>query len=155
MTQNINQFAQTPEVGDIDLPRQGTVISAMVNVGASATLVNGQPVKLANVAGRHVPFVIPLAANTDATFGFVVRNLKDVNFVDGDSLEVAAGGSIMFMTAGGAIAPQAKVEVVYTTNKVIAAAGTNPRVGYALDKATADGDIIRVMITTPADVLAV
>lgn len=151
MTQLINQFAQTPEVGDCEGLRE--VISAQVNVGASATIVPGQAVKLANVAKGGVPKVIPLAANTDATFGFMVRNLKDANAVDGDILEVAIGRTIMFMTAGAAIVPGAKVEVVYSTNKVITAAGTNPMVGFALDKATADGDIIRVLITTPANTL--
>lgn len=155
MTQNINQFGQTPEVGDLDLKEISSVLTGMVNPGASATIVPGQAVKLANVAKGGVPKVIPLAANTDVTFGFAIRNLKDINFVDGDALEVAIAGSIMFMTAGAAIVPQAKVEVVYTTNKVITAAGTNPLIGFALDKATADGDIIRVMVRTPGNVLTV
>lgn len=153
MAQNINQFGQTPEVGDLDLLYPGGVLTCMVNQGSSSTIVPGQPVRLADVAKGGVPKVIPLTANTQPTFGFAIRNLKDASYTDGDPLEVAWGRSVMFMTAGAAIVPGAKVEVVYTTNKVITAAGTNPMVGYALDKATADGDVIRVLITTPANAL--
>jgi hypothetical protein len=155
MTQNINSFVQTVEVGDLDLQEISSVLTCMVNPGSSSTIIPGQAVKLANVAKGGVPKVIPLAANTDPTFGFAVRNLKDANFTDGKAVEIAWGGSVMYMTAGAAINPGAKVEVVYTTNKVITAAGTNPMVGFALDKATADLDIIRVLLRTPGNTLAV
>lgn len=155
MVQNINQFGQSPEVGDLDLLEVSSVLTCMVNPGSSSTIVPGQAVRLANVAKGGVPKVIPLTANTQATFGFMLRNLKDANRTDGQPLEIAISGSFMYMTAGAAIVPGAKVEVVYTTNKVITAAGTNPLIGFAIDQATADGDIIRVLIRTPGNVLSV
>ena len=153
MTQNINQFGQTPDVGDLDLQFPGQVLTCAVSGASADTFVPGQAVRLADVAGPGVPKVIALSANTQPAFGFVVRNLKDANYTANEALEVAIGKSVMFMTAGAAIVPGAKVEVVYTTNKVITAAGTNPMVGFALDKATADGQIIRVLVTTPANAL--
>lgn len=149
MTQALNQFSQTPEVGDLDLQHQGNVFPCVVASTQSTALVPGQAVKMADVAGG-APKMIGLAANTDKSFGFVVRNLKDASFAANAPLEIATGGAVMYMTAGAAIARGANLEVVYTTNKVITNAGTNPIIGQALDKAAADDDIIRVLIRTPA-----
>ena len=148
MTQLINQFAQTPEPGDLDLLFPGGVISARAYASLVTPLVPGQAVKLVDVGGG-VPVVTALAADTDATFGFVVRNLKDISFAANEILEVAIQGSVQYMVAGAAIARGAKIEVVTASTKVITNAGTNPVAGFAFDKATADGDVIRVFILTP------
>lgn len=139
-----NQFNITQEQGAIDL--QGLqVLSCIVKSDESAALVPGQAVKLADVAGA-LPVVTTLTANTQESFGFVVSNIKKDSFAASERVEVAIGGAVLYMTAGGAIARGAKVEVVYTTKKVITTGGTNPVVGIALDKAAADGDLIRVLI---------
>jgi hypothetical protein len=150
MTQNVNQFAQTPEQGFLDLQTgMNNVLNCAVSLSESATLIAGQPVKLEDSAGG-VPKVLALAANTDSTFGFVVYNQKDTGFTAGMGVSIAIKGTVMTMEAGAAIARGAPVQVVYTTNKVITSAGVNPRVGFALDKAAADTDLIRVYIETPA-----
>jgi hypothetical protein len=149
MTLNINQFAMSTVQGQMDLQFNGSVISAQVDSTQATNLVAGQAVKLVDSAGG-VPKVVGLAANTDSTFGYVIRNLKDVDFPAYAQLEIALQGSVMYMTAGAAIARGASIEVVYTTNKVITNAGVNPVAGYALDKAAADGDLIRVYVLTPA-----
>jgi len=149
MTLAINQFAQSQVQGALDLEGFGSnVITAQVDAAQSTPLVAGQAVKLATTGGG-VPKVIALSANTDATFGFVVRNLKDANFPLSSNVEIALFGSIMYMTAGGAITRGASVEVSYTTNKVVTSGGTNPVIGFAYDKAAADGDLIRVYIQAP------
>ena len=149
MTLNINQFALTSVQGQLDLETQGTVISCQVDAGQGTALVAGQPVKLATTGGG-LPKVIGLAANTDQSFGFVVRNLKDQSFPAKANLEVALFGSVMWMTAGGAITRGASVEVVQSTpGQVITTGGTNPVIGFALDKAVNSGDLIRVFIQAP------
>lgn len=145
MTQNINQFVQTPEPGDVDLQFHGSVVSGMVVSSQVVDLVAGQAVKLVDNASP-IPAFASLAADTEAAFGFVVRNLKDQDFPAYSRLEIAMPGTVIYMTAGAAIARGAKVEVVSATNKVITNAGTNPVVGFAYDKAAADGDLIRVWI---------
>lgn len=147
MTLNINQFAQTTVQGQMDLEFQGSVITCQVDAAQETSLIAGQAVKLATTGGG-VPKVISLAADTDASFGFVARNLKDAAFPANSAVEIAMINSVMYMTAGAAITRGAKVEVVSATNKVITNAGTNPVVGFALDKASADGDLIRVYIIT-------
>lgn len=148
MSLNINQFGQTPVQGQMDLSIGSSVISARVSPNQATALIAGQAVKLDTTVAGGSPAVKALAANTDVTFGFVVRNIKDASRPTNSNLELALNGSVMYMTAGAAITRGSKLEVVYTTNKVITNAGTNPVVGYAFDTAAADGDLIRVYITT-------
>lgn len=149
MALNQNQFKQTPIQGEMDQQVPGTVISCQVDSSQATALVAGQPVKLVDNAGG-VPKVVSLAADTDASFGFVVYNLKDAEYAAYARCEIAIKGSIMTMTAGAAIARGAKVEAVQASKKVITSAGINPVIGWAFDKAAADGDLIRVFIETPA-----
>lgn len=144
---NTNQFAMSTVRGQLDLLTQGTVISCQVDSAQAVNIQQGEAVKLATTAGG-VPKVISLAANADVSFGFACRNLKDVDYPASSYLEVAMINSVMTMEAGAAITRGAKVEVVYTTRKVITNAGTNPVVGFALDTAANSGDLIRVYIIT-------
>ncbi len=156
MSLNPNQFNMIPVQGGMDLQFGGSVFSFAVDASQATALVAGQPVLLYDRA-VPLPTVVGLAANTDNAFGFVVRNLKDATFPANSRVEIATSGSVMYMTAGAAIARGAKIEVVYNTNKVITNAGTNPVAGYALDKAAADGDLIRVYVinsATSAQVIA-
>lgn len=149
MTQNPNQFSQTPEVGFLDLKVQGTVISCQVSSSETVAITGGAALKIEDSAGGVIK-VLRATADTDAIFGFAIKNLKDVDRDANDPLEVAIDGSVMYMTAGAAIARGAQVEADVSADKVITSAGTNTIVGWALDKAAADGDLIRVLITTPA-----
>ncbi len=146
--QNPNQFEQTSVQGQLDLEYQGSVISAQVDAAQATALVAGQPVKMATTPGG-LPKVVALAADTDVSFGFAARNPKDSDYAALERVEIAQFGSAMWMTAGAAIARGAQVEVVSATNKVITTGGVNPIVGYALDTATADDDLIRVVIQSP------
>lgn len=152
-TLNQNQFALQPVLGDIDMQFTGTVIAAAAATGNTGSFVPGQPVKIENSAGG-VPKFVPLTANTDDTFGFVVRNLKDASIAAGKSFELAMKESVIFLASGAAIARGANVEVVYDANSgagsVITAAGINPVVGKALDKATAADQLIRVFLNVPS-----
>lgn len=146
---NINQFDLAPVQGQLDLLGPTTVITGQVDAGQATALVAGQAVKMATTNGG-VPKFVALTANTDKAFGFVCRNIKDVNDPTYSNFELAINDSIMWMTAGGVITRGANVEVVYTTNKVIASAGVNPVVGIALDGApNGNGDLIRVIIKSP------
>ena len=148
MANNLNQFNMgQPVQGQMDLQAPGDVITGMVASSVATPFIGGQPVKMEDSAGG-VPKYLPLAANTDKTDAFVITSPIFANRAAGKVMEVAVGG-YMWMTAGGAIARDSLVEVVYTTNKVIVSGGTNPVVGKALDKAAADGDMIRVKIIIP------
>lgn len=145
----INQFGMTTEQGVVDLNQAGFVIAAQISGSEAGTLVAGQAVKRVNSL-KKLPEVTALTSNADEVFGFIAYNQKDAAYTAGEPIEVALENTVMYMTAGAAIAAGAPVEVVYTTSKVITNAGVNPVAGFALDRASADGDLIRVVITPPA-----
>lgn len=145
MALNSNQFAMQPVAGDEDLGgKGGLAISCQVSASQATALVPGQAVKFEDSAGG-VPKVLS-CADTDAADGFVLRNMKDIEYTAGEKLEIAMVGKFMWMTAAAAIARNAKLEVVNASVKVKTAVGVNPIVGVAFDKAAADGDLIRVRI---------
>lgn len=151
MALNQNQFAQTPVAGMLDLMYNPATISAIVNSASafSGGLVPSQAVKLADAAGA-IPQVIECALDSDDVFGFVNYNIKNASFDPGQALEISAfRDNVMFMTASAAITPNAKVAIVVASNKIVTATTGMRIIGRALDKATADGDIIRVMIDLP------
>lgn len=147
MTQSPNQFSQTEIQGQLDFLLNNNVIAGMVDTTQATALVAGQAVKIVNGPSK-IPTFVALAANTDQTFGFVVRNLKNQSFGTLQAFEIALNDSVMYMTSDAEINRGAAVEVSYTDNTVITSAGINPVVGYALDQATASGQLIRVYINT-------
>lgn len=147
MVQSLNQFAQAPSLGDIDLGGENNIIAAVLASG-SADVAPGQAVKIVDNASG-VPTVEPLAADTDQTYGFVARNNKDAVRSAGEPLELAQQLTVIWLEAGAAIARGAEVEYDVSADEVITAAGTNPAVGRALDKAAAAGDLIRVQVYSP------
>lgn len=150
MALNPNQFAQTPEVGYLDLQTGlNNVFSCVHKAGEATALIPGQAVKLVDSL-TPIPAVEACDADTEIPWGFVVRNLKDADFPAGARLEVARAGTVMFMQAGAAIARGANVSYQVATTKVITQASTDTISGQALDKATADLQIIRVIINPAA-----
>jgi hypothetical protein len=140
-----NQFAQTPEVGYLDLQTGlNNVLTCTHLADETTALVAGNTVKLADNY-TAIPSV-EASAITEVAFGVVVNNLKDVDFPAEARLEVARVGTVMFMAASAAIARGAEVQYNPTTNKVATQASTNATLGIALDKAGADNDVIRVII---------
>lgn len=146
---NINAFALAPLKGDTSLPRTGMVISAMVKSDEAVPIVAGQAVKLVDSAGG-VPVITALTATTDAAFGVALYNIKNQSYAANAALEIGMRNTVVWMEAAGAIARGAFVQFNYATNKVSLNLGLNPTLGVAMDKATADGDLIRVLLDIPA-----
>ena len=148
MTQYSNQFNVTAEKGMLTLLPNSNVFNCKIDENESATLVPGDPVKIKDVAGPQI-VVEKAAAATDAILGFVCRSIKQSEYVAEDTVQVAFENCVMVMEADAAIARGAVLEVDPSTSKVDTHGGTNRIVGYALDKAAADGDLIRVLIDLP------
>jgi hypothetical protein len=150
---NINQFAQTPVDGQMDLSFVGSVVSARVSANQASALIAGQAVAGDNTAPSTaqdgVPPVIALTNGSVPAIGFVVRNIKDQNAPTNARIELAMDGSCMYKTAEGAISRFAPVEYDATNNQILAWGGVNPVVGYAYDAAINAGDIIRILIRSP------
>lgn len=158
-TPNINQFAQTPVDGQLDLSQVGgNVFAARVsnNIGNGITLIPGQAVKGDNAAPATnydgIFPVLPLASNDDPCLGFVKYSIKDINYPANSRLELATDGTIMYKISDSTIvgiSRFAPVEYNIAANTVVAWQGVNPIVGYALDAAILAGDMIRIKINSP------
>lgn len=150
MSLNINQFAQTPVKGQLDLSvGVRSVISCQIDSSSAGSLVPGQAVKIVDVKGG-IPNVVECAADSDDVFGFITYGIKDKLHSAGDKAEIAFfRGSCMMMEASAAISANAPVSIVLSGQKVVTASAGKMIVGRALDKASASGEFIRVMIDLP------
>ncbi len=143
-----NQFAQTPEVGFLDLQTNGANVVTAIHLSGQATpLVLGQPVKLVDNS-TPIPSV-QASAIGEIAWGVVVRNFKRANFPAEMPMEIARTGSVIYLQASGAIARGASVQYDPATNKV-ATKAAGAVLGQAFDKAVAADDIIRVTINPAA-----
>lgn len=152
--QSQNQFRQSVEQGQLDLKFNPGVFAAQVDTTQVLPLEPGQPVTLVDSAGG-IPKVIAAATDSANIFGFVMWNVKKSSFAAGDTIEIAGfNDNVMYMTASAAIARGAEIAVVIASKKVVTAVATDRIVGYAFDKAAADGDLIRVRILLPGPIKA-
>jgi hypothetical protein len=132
-----------------DLRMNSQSIACQVDSSSAGGLVPGQAVKMVDLGGG-IPKVVECAADTDDVFGFINYDIKSQAFAVGDKVEVSAlRGNVMYMTASAAVARNAKVMIVVASKKVAVATTGKTIVGRALDKAAADGDLIRVVIDLP------
>ena len=145
MAQTSNQFSMALNKGQLTLSQNWDTLNCVISANEVATLVNGQAVLLVDEASVQLP-VENVAAITNAIFGFIPYSTKTNEYVAGDSVKVAKNGDVMVMEASAAIARGADLEIVISGDKV-ATQSTGTTIGTALDKAAADGDLIRVLIT--------
>lgn len=145
MALNVNQFRQSTVKGQPDLQAGvDNIIACVVGSGQATALVAGQTVIQSDVSS-HIP-TVTAAVIASVAFGVVIRNLKDQDFPASSRVEVARSGTVVYMEASAAIAAGADVQYNPATHKIATKTSTNGIVGQALDKATADGDLIRVVI---------
>ncbi len=150
-TLNINQFEQAPLKGALDMGIMNSkVITGIVSENQATALLPGQRVKLDTTAQEFIPSFVA-AGDTDLAVGYVIYNSRNsANLVAGQPVEVAGNfGPVMWMEADDAIGAQAVVYFNTTGLKVDTTAGSDKKVGIALDGAVADGDLIRVIILEP------
>lgn len=148
--QSQNQFAQAMYLGVLDQLYSYNTKAAMIDVSQTGLTYPGAAVKLVDSAGGP-PKVIKCTAVTDVVFGFVNYNIKNPGFVAGQPAEISQAGNVMYLYATAAIARGAKLMLDLSTNGgVITASGSGATiVGWAYDKATAVGQLIRVQLAVP------
>jgi hypothetical protein len=149
--QNQNQFAIQSQLGIVDLKLGSTnVISAQVDSSVAnnnpGVLFPGQAVKIvANTAGG-VPRVAACSSNSDQCIGFVVYNIKDIQYAPNALLEMAMFGSVIWCYATGAVTQfaEACIDTSYVGG-VQASGNSSTVVGWFVDGASAAG-LVRVML---------
>jgi len=155
-TQNMNQFAQTPVVGELDLqtnPNPATFTCKFKDKSETAdtTLVPGEGAMLVDLAAADIagspPIVDERGAVGDPIFGVKVFTTKKNAAVDGEIVQIAGEGAVMFLNTEAAVLRGAKLSLVLgTPGNVETIAATGEVVGVALDKAAGADEIIRVLI---------
>ena len=149
MAQLINQFAQAPVQGQLDLAMNTDTMSVQIDASSAGSLVPGQAVKWVDTA-NGLPLVVEAATDVEQIAGFINYNIKDATFAASQAVEISAfNGNVMYMTASAAIAVGASVMVVIASKKIATATSGKRIIGVCLDKATADGDLVRVRILLP------
>lgn len=148
LTQNQNQFAQTPVLGQVDMLVNPSIISVKIDPDSVATKLQvGQGFKLVDVAGPEI-IVDQVDDEEDVVFGVAIYNPRKQLYAAGDTIEVAIGGSVVYLETSAAVARGAKVELD-PSGPTVATLTDFPddcQVGIALDKASASGQLIRVLI---------
>ena len=151
--QNQNQFAQSQIQGMVDLSVGPTnVVSGQVDqsVATAAAPYNvvspGQAVKIVASTKGGIPKVAPCSSKSDAALGFVVYNVKDIQYVAGQNLEIALFGTVIWCYATGAITQfaEACLDVTYIGG-VQASGNSATLMGWAYDGCSGAG-LIRVML---------
>lgn len=147
-----NQFAMTSLLGVVD--QQFNYNTSAVDIASTqaTALAAGAAVKMADVGGG-APKVVGCSANSDEVLGFINYDIKSRTFVAGDRAQISKAGNVIYLYATEAIARGVQVSLDLTTNGGVASAAGNTGdriVGWAYDKATAAGDLIRVFLMTPS-----
>lgn len=148
-----NQFAQAPYLGTIDLRFPYNSVSVQIDVSQATPLYSGSAVKIVD-SSDGVPKVIGCSADSDEVMGFINFDIKTVQFLAGVGAEISMAGNVMYLYATGAISRGVQVCLDITTNGGVQtkpgdSSGDNI-VGWAYDKATAPGQLIRVYLKTPS-----
>lgn len=147
-----NQFAQSEYLGVIDMRFPYNSVSVQIDASQATPLYAGAAVKMYDSAGG-VPKVVGCSADSDEVLGFINFDIKSISFAAGAQAEISMGGNVMYLYSTGAIARGSQVVLTLSTNGGVAAAtgATAKRVvGWAYDKASAAGELIRVFLKTPS-----
>ncbi len=151
ITQSLqNQFQQAPYLGQVDQQLNFNTHPVQIDASQATPLFAGAAVKMVDSAGG-VPKVIGCAADDDQVLGFINFDIKSVSFAAGVGAEISMAGNVMYLMATATFARGAQLAIdPATTGGVLAAAGDARYVGWAYDKASAVGQLVRVYIVTPS-----
>lgn len=148
MALNQNQFALDTIKGSKISGGPAQVMSVeFYSATASDVITAGEFVILdsATPAG-YLPRVKVGADQTSAYFGIVLTNPIVESFAVGEKLEIGILGSVVVVEADGAHVVGAQVAYDPSTKKISALGAGEKAVGIVLSKASADGDLVRLLV---------
>lgn len=151
--QSQNQFLQTPVIGMPDQKMNYNTTPVMIDASeVSLTDQAGTAVKIV-ASSTGVPKVIACTANSDVCHGFLQYDVKSAVFLPMDMAEMCQSGDALYLISVGAIDAGTEVQLDLTyVGGVKAKTGSSGarKVGWSMDQATADGQLIRVKLETPS-----
>lgn len=146
LSYQMNVFAPTEEIkGRKVLPANTESFSGIIDADVSGTVVPATPMTIVSTSEK-LPHFAPATAE-DKIIGFLEWNVIRTGYKAGDPCQISPDTNVMYMEASGEINAGADVAMDSFSNITIKAAGDNDAViGYALEAATAAGQLIRVKI---------
>lgn len=150
----MNQFAPTSEIkGRLDLQANLDSYAGFVDSTQATALKPGDPVAIVSTSTKLPHFV--KATVGSVVMGFVKWTAKKAEYAAGDMVEVSYANDVMYMEAHAATNAGVAVNIADLANVRIAAAGAGKSIiGYSMESASAQGDLIRVRITAPVALTA-
>lgn len=145
----MNAFAPTGEIkGRLDLQANIDSLSVIIDSTETGTLTAGTAVKIVG-GSTTIPHVVK-ATTGGLIHGFIKSSPAKNAFVAGDVVEISYAGDVMYLEADDAVTAGVSVNVTdFTDMAVKAATGSGSTVGWALESASAAGELIRVLLTVP------
>jgi len=156
MTVNMNQFKKTVFAGQMDLKAGGLDSSFTVRIDPDSSAEDieaGTGLKFVDGGANDpngVPLVDVISGDTDKADGARIYDAKNGLAQPGDIVQMSFEGGVQFFEASAALARGVAVALDQSAPGEIQALGSNAQLGILLDKAFADGDIVRVIIKTAA-----
>lgn len=147
MTLNQNQFGFIPSVGQL-VSGDNVKTCEFYDASAATEIEPGEFVTIVTTDNPGVTKVAKGSAATDKYVGVVLRNALKPSWVTGEKLDVAFGFTEVMATASAAITAGASLEYDYATGKVLTKTSSNTIVAMAMEDASADGDLVRVLVQT-------
>lgn len=147
MAQLQNQFDQSIEIGALTLAPNLNIIPVTIDSTVTDTLLAGQAVRIVANSAKNIT-VSAVTTTAHIFFGFIPFSRGLTSFKKLQLVDIACGGSVIWLRAGAAINKSAQVMVggTLTAPSVITATTGKVVVGVALDKAAALNDLVRVLV---------
>lgn len=153
LSYQMNVFAPTEEIkGRKVLPANTESFSGVIDASVSGSVAPAAPMVIVSNSAK-LPHFAPATSDSDNIIGFLEWNVIRNGYVAGTPCQVSPDTNVMYMEAASAINAGAKVAIAdFSAVTVKAAAAGAASIGYALESATAAGQLIRVKIKiAPAD----
>lgn len=147
----MNVFAPTEEIkGRKVLPANTESFSGVIDSSVSGTVAPATPMKIVSTSAK-LPHFAPAEAG-DNIVGFLEWNVIRGGYKANDLCQVSPDTNVMYMEAESAIGAGDLVAIAdYDDVTVETASAPAGSIGYALEAATAAGQLIRVKIKIVAD----
>lgn len=149
--QNMNQFAQTPILGQVDLVPGIDVVSAQIlPTSVAAWIQQGQAMKLVTGSSNAILVDVQTGPTDAMVFGVIPYNARKNIYLKGDFVELVCAGT-MYMLSSAAIVRGTTVAITagtITTDPLVTTDATTLHfiTGIALDEASGANILIRVQI---------
>lgn len=146
LSYKMNVFAPTEEIkGRKVLPANTESFSGAIDSSVLGTVYPATPVKIVATSAK-LPHFAPASAG-DTIVGFLEWNVIRNGYKANDLCQVSPDTNVMYMEAESAIDAGSLVKMAdYDDVTIEAAAEAAGSIGYALESATAAGQLIRVKI---------